>query len=245
MALDPDDENWTTLEYARRYELTRKYDNDGISYGGLPVPTDDWFEWSFGFPSDANIMDSVTTLTKERLAVSKEAAVLLRAVHDLQQAPAVQEPVADHYEWVRSLKQELPILKTDNELDLLSFGSHAMPASKDMKMPSEALDEENDEGLEWPTKYMTYPAQYDRQIKAEKLAVSREVLLHLQDALADRFTAEDAEELVEQSLQRKMVGCFSCLKNDANIIEHCASTCDSTSPSYVSTDYSLHTIFAG
>jgi hypothetical protein len=244
MALDPDDENWTTIEYARHYELTKKYDNHHISYSDICLPADDRCDWDSGFPSDANIMDSVSALMKERLAVSKEAAVLLRTMHELQQAPKSEEVAGDHYQRVRGLKQELPILKTDNELDMLSFGNPAMPVLKGMSISSEALNEENDEGLEWPTKYLAYPAQYERQIKAEKLAVSREVLLYLQNALADRFTAEDAEELVEQSLQRKMVSRFSCFENDADVVEHCASTCDTTSPSYVSTNDALHTIFA-
>ncbi|OAL03897.1 hypothetical protein IQ06DRAFT_244147 [Phaeosphaeriaceae sp. SRC1lsM3a] len=150
-------------------------------------------------------MDSVSTLIKERLSVSKDAAMLLRSMHDLQKAPSCAETTVDKYQWMRSLKQELPLLKTDIELDLASFGKSALPALKDLKIPSEFLDEENDEGLDWPSKYQAYPGQCAKQVKAEKLAVSRDVLLYLQDALTDHFSAKDSQKLVEQSLQRKTV----------------------------------------
>lgn len=244
MALDQEEEDWTTLEYARHYELTKKYDADCVSSGDLPIPSDDPTDWDFGFPSAENVADRLSVLTKERLAVSRDAAVLLRAMHELRIAPENEDAVDDHYQWVRRLKQELPILKTDNELDMLSFGNRAMPALKEIMIPSEVVDEEKDEGFEWPAKYLAYPTQCDKQIKAEKLAVSREVLLCLQDALADHFNAEDAEKLVDGSLQRKKVGHFSCFEDDADGLEHCASAFDSTSSPHVSTNDSIYTIFA-
>ncbi|KAH7395083.1 hypothetical protein DE146DRAFT_615958 [Phaeosphaeria sp. MPI-PUGE-AT-0046c] len=203
MLLDHEDEDWTALDYARHHELTIKYDSGHVSYGDLPVPADNQDDWSPGDLSDVNIADKVSTLTRERLIVSKDAAMLLRAMHELQHAPSSAEGAEDRYKWMLSLKQELPLLKTDHELDLISFGKPALPVLGDLKIPSEILNEDNDEGFDWPAKYLAYPEQCDKQIKAEKLAVSRDVLLHLQEALADRFSAEDSKELVEQSLQYK------------------------------------------
>lgn len=242
MLLDQEDEDWTALAYARYHKLTIKYDSDHNPYGDLAVPSEDQFGWDSGVLSDANIMDSVSTLIKERLIVSKDAAMLLRSMHDLQKAPSCAETTVDKYQCMRSLKQELPLLKTDIELDLASFGKSALPALKDLKIPSEVLAEENDEGLDWPSKYQAYPGQCAKQVKAEKLAVSRDVLLYLQDALTDHFSAKDSQKLVEQSLQRKTVSRFSTFGIDADVPEHCMSTLDPASPPYDSTSDPLRTI---
>src|SRR5206468_1087980 len=95
--------------------------------------------------------------------------------------------------WIVSLKQEVPLLKTDSELDLLSFGSAALPNLKNLKIPFETTDEERDEGLEWPSEYHAYPAQCDEKANTEKITISKEVLVYLQDAVRDTYLPEDSE----------------------------------------------------
>jgi hypothetical protein len=73
------------------------------------------------------------------------------------------------------------------------------------QIPSEIVNEQNDEGFQWPTKYFAYPAQCDAQAKAEKLAVSREVLVHLQDAIRDTYVPENADRIKAEGMKYKPV----------------------------------------
>ncbi|KAH6215596.1 hypothetical protein HBI42_134640 [Parastagonospora nodorum] len=150
-----------------------------------------------------SIANTVTTLIRERLAVNRGGILLLKAVHELQQKPPDEGLKPDRYQQIQSFKQELPVLRTDHELDLLHFGSSAVPDFKDLRIPFESIDQEDGEGFEWPTKYIAYPIQWERKIKAEKLAVSKDVLLHLQDAITDTYTDDDYENIKEESLRYK------------------------------------------
>jgi hypothetical protein len=232
------------LDYARHHGLCEQYDSGPIYDGSIPVPSNDTIDLDLWDPSNEFIANAVDMLTRERLAVSREAVLLLRAVHELQQK-AVDEPLAtDRYHWMSNLKQELPILRTDNELDLLHFGSAVMPDLKDSNIPLEIVDQEKDEGLEWPAKYLTYPAQFDKQIKAEKLAVSRDVLLHLCDAIADAYTSEDYERIQQENLQYKPVGEVSMPEDITKSIEYGSSACHPTFTATVTTSDAIHTIIS-
>jgi hypothetical protein len=203
-ALDMLDEDLSTLDFARRHGLCKPYDSERPPLGELHAPPDDIFYQDLWDPSHASITNDLNGLTKERLAVTKDAALLLKAIHDLREAPG--DPVTvDGRRRILGLKQELPVLRTDHELDMLTFGSTAIPDIRHLVIPSEVVNDEKDEGLEWPAKYLNYPAQCDERTKAEKLAVSREVLVHLQESIRDAYTTEDSEKVVVENLQYKPV----------------------------------------
>jgi hypothetical protein len=241
---DSDDDDRSALDYARHYGLCKPYDNEPVHDDSIPVPSDDNLDQDLWSPSKESIANAVDALIRERLAVTRDAALLLRAVHELQQKVPNDLPMTDRYHWMSNLRQELPILRTDNELDLLQFGSAAMPDLKNINIPLEFVDQEKDEGLEWPAKYLTYPAQFDNQIKAEKLAVSRDVLLHLRDAIADTYTLEDYEKNQEDHLQYKPVGEVSTRREITKSIEYGCSACHSTLTATITTTDAIHTIIS-
>lgn len=72
-------------------------------------------------------------------------------------------------------------------------------------MSLEVGTEGQGEGLEWPTRFLALPAEYERQSKIEKLETSREVLLFLQTALKDTFTTEDHDTVKTNALRYKRV----------------------------------------
>ncbi|KAH7068828.1 hypothetical protein BKA63DRAFT_545557 [Paraphoma chrysanthemicola] len=199
MESDQDDDELTALAFARHYGLCRPYDEELLPICDLPAPYVDDFDQNLGMPSVTAIDDAVSTLTKERLMVNKEAALLLKDVHDLQENLPVEPQPTAQWKRTRSLKQEVPLLRTDNDVDLLNFGRVVAIDFRDLKIPCEVVDEANDEGFQWPAKYLTYPAQVNAQIKAEKLVVSKDVLLYLQDILRDSQTPEDFEKLRAES----------------------------------------------
>jgi hypothetical protein len=206
MEFDLDDEELSVLDYARRHKLCEPYNTGKLHVGILPALLNDDLDRDLCDLSNDSITNTINALARERLAVSKDAVLLLRTIHELQQAPQKEEVNVERRQWMISLRQELPVLRPDTELDMLNFGSIAMPNFRDLKIPFEIIDEDRDEGFAWPAKYLAYPAQCDERIKAEKLAVSRDVLLHLQDSISDSYTSEDDNKIKEGGLRYKPVG---------------------------------------
>jgi hypothetical protein len=206
MELDTDEEEWSVLRYARHYGLCKRYDRDVPQIGSLPALSHIDFDRDLCDLSYESITNTPNALTRERLAVSKDAALLLKTVHELQQALADEILVVNRRQRILDLKQELPVLSTDNELDMLNFGSVAIPSFNDLKIPFEIVSEDSDEGFEWPTRYLKYPSQCEAQIKSERLTVTRDVLFHLQDTIRDSYTSEDYQKISGENSVYQPVG---------------------------------------
>ncbi|KAL5118106.1 hypothetical protein ACEQ8H_003941 [Pleosporales sp. CAS-2024a] len=200
--VDVDDDDMSALDYARHYGLCTPYDGDPIDYdSSLPALSMDTLDQDLWDPLHTSAMNAVQALTKERLLVSRDAALLLRAVHDLQHKPSTDELSIPRLSRIQDLRQELPILHTDDELDSLQFGTTTVPNLAELNIPDEVIDPGRDEGFSWPTKYQSLPEQCDNQFKAEKLAVSREALLYLHDAITNPYSLEEYERSQAQCLQ--------------------------------------------
>ncbi|KAJ4301672.1 hypothetical protein N0V90_003765 [Kalmusia sp. IMI 367209] len=201
MELDVIDSEPTVLEYARFHGLCRDYTQEHLVFDRIIPPSDEGFGSDLRDPQDAIVStDNIDNLTKEPLAVSQEAAMLLKSVLFLQEAPPNLQTIPDGRKRILSLKQEVPILRTDNDLDMLEFSSVVEPSFAETKIPLEPVNEEDDEGLEWPSKYFKYPTQCDERAKSEKLTIPKEVLLYLQAAIKDFDLPEGSETTQEQRL---------------------------------------------
>ncbi|KAI4646835.1 hypothetical protein J4E93_005059 [Alternaria ventricosa] len=195
----------SVLEWARAQGVCVNYQTELLQIRHLQSPSDDEFDRHLHEPSDATIDTAVSGLVKEKLTVNKDTALLLKAAHALQDELASDPTVTNGWTRRRNLHQELPVLRSDHELDLLDFGDTAVPDFKNLQIPSEITVEENDEGFGWPARYLTYSAKCDAQVKAEKLAISREVLVYLQDTVRDAHLPEDGQKLEAECLIRKQV----------------------------------------
>ncbi|KAF2829366.1 hypothetical protein CC86DRAFT_346064 [Ophiobolus disseminans] len=197
---EEEEEEPSALDYARQHALCKPYYNEQPLAGNLPTPPRDDFDQD---PWDESTTNTIHTLTKERLTVNKDAVLLLKTVHEFRDEPSSEILIPPPRRCARELKQELPVLRTDNELDMLSFGCTDMPDLTQLRIPFEVVNVENDEGFDWPAKYFSYPTQCEAQIKAEKLAVSRNVLVYLQEAIRDSYAPGDLEKLREEQLGYK------------------------------------------
>ncbi|ORX95794.1 hypothetical protein BCR34DRAFT_470026, partial [Clohesyomyces aquaticus] len=144
-------------------------------------------------------------LTKERLNVSREAALLLKAVHYMQEPLQDEEVFPDPRRHLSRLKQEVPLLKSDPHIDLENFGSTDLPDLNSVRIPLEHFHTEDDEGPDWPTKYLAYPTEYFEAVKNEKLAVSRDHFIFLQHSIRDTYTDQDAERIKAEDVRYKRV----------------------------------------
>ena len=211
----------SVLEYAREQGICIDYTTDLPRLVDICLSLKDIVDQNSCDPFDDDLTNAVTAaheLTKQRLAVTKDVASLLKSVLGLREPPAADPLATDVQQRIRDMKQELPILQTDAELDMLRFGTRVEPDFRDLRtqLPSEDLDEENDEGFGWPTKYSAYPAQCDAKIRSEKLVVTRDVLTVLQSAMTDDFTPEDDEKIMTEALESRRVGMFLALNINAD-----------------------------
>jgi hypothetical protein len=240
--MDSDDEEPSPLDYARHHELCQPYYEEPIYCDNLPLVTRDIFDRDLRDPSNESIINSVNALIKERLTLSRDAMLLLKAMHHPEELPPIEVSTKDRHRWMLDLKQELPILRTDTELDLLSFGDASIPDLRYVNIPSEIIHNDSDEGFEWPAKYMAYPSQCEAKIKAEKLVVSRDVLMHLQDTIRDSFTSQDLAKIENESMRYRSVGEISTPVGMANNVETRMPADHPTSTSTVTVLGALHTI---
>jgi hypothetical protein len=216
---EPIVEELSVLEYAREQGICVDYTTELPRYIEICLSLKDTVDLGLQDPFEhdlANAARATCELTNERLSLNKEAALILRSILTLRDRPDDDLLTADARQ-TRDLKQELPILQTDAELDMLQFGRKIEPDLRVVKarLPSEDLDEENDEGFGWPTKYATYPAQCDARIRSERLGITKDALTFLQNAVTDHFSAQDEEELMAEEMKRS-VGALLILSKSAD-----------------------------
>ncbi|KAF2750388.1 hypothetical protein M011DRAFT_456282 [Sporormia fimetaria CBS 119925] len=198
MDLNLSDPGPSPLEYARSNGLCREYFRYPLYSSVGEPPTDDVLEADLRDSVDCPTLSPGTDLTKERLAVDRDAALFLKTVISLR------EPPEDGHIWEppprrsRALKFELPLLRSDNDIDLQSFGSTAMPPFDNIQALPDVVDEENDEGLQWPARTFQDIESINTRISTEKISVTKDVLLFLQSSVKDSWTEADAEALAAQ-----------------------------------------------
>ena len=103
------------------------------------------------------------------------------------------------------LKLEFPLLHSDNERDIRRFGSTEIPNFTNQRIPLEVVNEEKDEGLQWPSKYSAYAQKCYAQAQSEKLSVSKDDLVFLQNIVRDPWTDADPEAVKKESLSHSRV----------------------------------------
>ncbi len=122
---------------------------------------------------------------EERLAVDVGAASFLSSiVESAKQLPShSDQDLGIHRHRVRRMKLELPLIRSDHELDVLRFVSPFKPDLENEFLPLETLDVEEDEGFEWPSRYYTLPDEHAKKSRAEKLEASKDDFSYLQQTL--------------------------------------------------------------
>jgi hypothetical protein len=106
-------------------------------------------------------------------------------------------PSADSSRRSRGKRLELPLLKTDHEIDCKEFARREgfEIKLKDVKLPLEMIDDERDEGLEFPTGSWDRGAELIEELSREKLSVKKETLFYIQDALKIEWDGEVEKEV--------------------------------------------------
>lgn len=120
----------------------------------------------------------------EKLAFSKDALLLLESVTKTAQGmETISHDLMFDTHRIRGMKQEVPEIMTDHELDMMDFGRPFMPDLENNYMPMVLIDEEADEGLTWPLRHKNLPTEFTKRSESESLAVPSDALVFLRDTL--------------------------------------------------------------
>lgn len=187
--------DFTTHEYARECGLCTDYLTENPwdilqSWEPYQPPTED-LEDPEGAEQNEVTADGLST---ERLDIDPEARELLYwTMKDeeslfLHTLPRFKRLTLD-------LKSELPLLKTDHELDVLHFGHRCSPDFTNMNLPMEHTELEKDESMEWPTKHQDLPQRMEMKYGAQKLDFPREGVEFLMGVIKDSWIREDVEDM--------------------------------------------------
>src|SRR5436190_9455489 len=177
------------LEYARFYGIA--IDHEACNpVDCIPVGDVEDIDVSLGDPIDGPHLDlpsasSLTQLEKEKLSISRNGGIFLFSaskppaiLHD-ESEKSWDECLPDRHR-IKNMMQDVPIVKSDHELDMRLFQSRISLESLELDLPLEIIEDENDEGLGFPSNFWEIPRQVQERVKREKLDCTREVLMFIQ-----------------------------------------------------------------
>jgi len=134
-------------------------------------------------------------LLAERLTIDRDTAAYIKNV--LAEPDKADEIDVEPPAIIRTaaMKQDLPLLSTDNELDLKGFRHIMSPDFVDANLPLEPVDEENNEGLTWPQQFHHLPSQFNAESKSEKLEITKDAFIYLEATVRDNPGSYDLDEI--------------------------------------------------
>ena len=231
------------LEYARFYGLTVDHRQ---SHPLSELPHSLPAVLSAQNPELLEITKDLGTITPERLEFGKGAAIFLASIINAKSyPPSAGDDLLPKTHRVRDLKFEPPLLRSDHELDMRQFGGRIVPDLGHEHLPLEKFNDESDEGLGWPSSYDELPVKASARSLAEKLAVSKDVLLYLRDTLQQLKPDEEQPKYGSEIKQYRRVTsefqeCEAKLKGET---EHNSRPDHATSTPDVSRDGPFRAIF--
>lgn len=179
------------LAYARFHGIAR--DHLGLDHNNLIPHASTKTTASLDDPDDPSLVSvrnaQLTALEgqNEKLDITRSGAIFLSSI---LQTPTYLEKAGSEIRWdallpdyrlIKRLKVEEPLLKGDHELNMRAFRNQTNLNQMDVEISIEQLDDENDEGLGFPTYCRDLPGQMQDRIAQEKLDCSRTVLQFMQD----------------------------------------------------------------
>jgi len=142
---------------------------------------------------------------KERLTIDMEAAQLLQEVLITPDLPKEfgcefeeEPPNSRTRPKLEDLKVEIPLLRTDNELDMLRFGRLPKPDFGQLSKFPLIPENDEDEWLEYESKLLDAFERIRKALEAEKLEIPKEALDFLQSVIQEDYDSTDEESLASE-----------------------------------------------
>jgi hypothetical protein len=198
-------EELTPLEYARLNGLSVDFTSNHPLQLCATLITPEHFIQELEDPKGVFQLDpSIHFLHPERLEILKETRTLIQSVLIPHFNPFLEAlPVRASYS--KSFRLEVPLLTTDNELDVRNFGQLAVPNFKNETFAHENINIENDEGLEWPNIALDLPQKYQHKIESEKLEMDVSATEYLLSVVRATPVEEGIYDMFETEKKRSKV----------------------------------------
>ncbi|KAI9770541.1 MAG: hypothetical protein M1840_003131 [Geoglossum simile] len=192
--MSEEEEQLALLDYARFHGLASDHRAvPPLLSSSIPSPPQD-SSLQLADPQEAPHLEQLAAFpTREKLFLDREAATLLstcmwNVTHELTRE---ELSVFAGNRQGKGLRVELPLLRTDHELDMRSFGRQVGTDSLSDNIPLEVINEQNDEGISWPLASLDLPRKFNRKLRNEKLEVSKDAILYLQSIIRGEDCTED------------------------------------------------------
>ena len=201
------DDEPSVLEYARFYGLTVNYlatcpiqqcirDLDRIESDDEPMLLE-----AEGSPAQ---------IQNERILIPKNALALLsnvttaqgQVLHDGLPLPKIHRS--------RDMKVELPLLRTDPEVDMQDHPHRVMPELAKELIPLEKVEDGKDESLQWSGCSHSLPAKVNAKLASELLTISKNTILYLQEVSGRHETRCEAFKLETNLNPDRLVRLIAC-----------------------------------
>jgi len=211
-------EETTPLVYARQNGIATNHEDDPVhalsnifnmiredGEQDLFIESDSMPSFDFGPPF----------VVKERLSLTKEAALVLNEVSRAKEFDLSEVTLASLLDGrrARKMKLETPLLDDDEDLtfkwykEQLKQKSYETLCSK-LNLPAELLDDEQDQGMGWPSRYCKVGPALMKEIRAEKLSVGSDIKYFLQNHPSKSAISVEADQRIWTSLlSRNKAGC--------------------------------------
>ncbi|KAF6229028.1 hypothetical protein HO133_007142 [Letharia lupina] len=198
------------IDYARFYALVQNHlEHDPLQALTLPENLGSFDSLLDDPPELFHIQLTNVKVPEERLAIDAGAASFLSSIAEsVKYSPSQSDQdLGIERHRVRRMKHELPLLRSDHDIDVLRFAAPIVPDLENEFLPFETADVEEDEGLEWPSSYDALPDQFAKKSRSEKIEASEGDFLYLQQTLKFRFEGVDhgALEVDELSYKRRTI----------------------------------------
>lgn len=179
------------LQYARYYGLSS--DHLAVSPLKLLPPAEDLSLQFNDDPIWLQLQARAKSPPPERFQAIKEASAFLAATDAKQYAECNFEGIDPLPRFRKpSHKLELPLLRTDHEVDRIKFARRIDPNLAEEFFPFEKVNDELDEGLGWPSSCQALPEMFFQRVQNEKIEVPKDVLAYMISVLDTRTQDEEA-----------------------------------------------------
>lgn len=210
------EEDISPLEYARQNGLATDYKNDPVrAYSNVCNIIREDAKRDLFLEEELPEFDfGPSFVIKERLPLTKEAAVAIGEASrsDAQNLNDIAVSSLLDNRRAKKLKLELPLLEDDEEYTFTEYkqalisDDFEIPYSK-IIIPAETVNDENDEGMGWPSRYYKVGPSWIKEVRTEKLHVGSDIMYFLQNHPSKiTLSAEEDEKLWSSLLACCKVG---------------------------------------
>lgn len=149
------------------------------------------------------------SLASERLIITEEVKELLKSTMTCPPKGEFQSITQSPYRRSSYLRLELPLLCSDNDYDVLHFGTKTNEDLESLSRLMAPITVENTLSISWPVHSTDVPAQVQAELRKEKLEIPNETSVYLRAVLKEAALAP-GEAVPDFELEPRKVSLRVC-----------------------------------